>query len=68
MTIGIPTFLLLPYILVPLLIWSMTWKGLALWAAGKRREKAWFICVVSDKHNRNTGDNLFADQKTKGSA
>jgi Family of unknown function (DUF5652) len=45
MTIGMFTFLLLPYILIPLLIWVMTWKGLALWAAGKRREKAWFIAL-----------------------
>jgi hypothetical protein len=23
----------------------MTWKGLALWAAGKRKEKTWFIVL-----------------------
>jgi hypothetical protein len=45
MTIGLISYLLLPYVLVPLLIWSMTWKGLALWAAGKRKEKAWFIVL-----------------------
>jgi hypothetical protein len=40
------TFLLLPwFILVPLIIWSMVWKGLALWTAGTRKEKVWFIVL-----------------------
>jgi len=45
MMLGIWSFLVLPYIFIPLLIWSMTWKGLALWAAGKRKEKTWFIVL-----------------------
>ncbi len=34
--------LLLPAIAL-LIIWSITWKGLALWRAAERREKLWFI-------------------------
>jgi len=28
--------------MVPLLLWSLTWKGIALWYAAKRDEKVWF--------------------------
>jgi methionyl-tRNA synthetase len=38
-------FLLQPYILLPLIIWSLFWKGLALWKAGTRKEKIWFIVL-----------------------
>jgi len=31
------------HILIPLFIWSLFWKGLALWTAGTRKEKNWFI-------------------------
>jgi methionyl-tRNA synthetase len=39
-------FLLQPYILLPLIIWSLFWKGLALWKAGTRKEKIWFIILL----------------------
>ena len=26
-------------------VWSAFWKGWALWVAGKRREKIWFIVL-----------------------
>ena len=29
--------------MIPLLIWSAVWTGLALWHAAKRGEKWWFI-------------------------
>jgi methionyl-tRNA synthetase len=45
MVLGVWSLITLPHILIPLLIWSMTWKGLALWAAGKRKEKTWFIVL-----------------------
>jgi len=35
-----------PYILIPILIWSLFWKGLALWTAGRRKEKIWFIVLL----------------------
>lgn len=29
-----------------LLIWSIFWKGIALWFAAKRTEKVWFIAFM----------------------
>ena len=29
-----------------LAVWSLIWKGLALWHAGGRRQKAWFIVLL----------------------
>ena len=33
------------YVIIPLMIWSTIWKGRALWEAGTRKEKKWFICI-----------------------
>lgn len=30
----------------PLALWSLVWTGLALWHAGKRGEKWWFILFL----------------------
>lgn len=35
--------LLNPIVLAVLMIWSMFWMGLALWRAGTRKEKIWFL-------------------------
>jgi len=35
-----------PYILVPLLLWSLVWKGLALWRAAHLNQKIWYICIL----------------------
>jgi heme/copper-type cytochrome/quinol oxidase subunit 2 len=32
-----------PFFIVPLMLWSVVWTGLALWNAAKRNEKWWFI-------------------------
>lgn len=32
--------------LVPLMVWSMIWTGLALWHAARRQEKGWFIVFL----------------------
>lgn len=32
--------------LIPLLIWSAIWKGLALWRAARNDSKAWFIVML----------------------
>lgn len=32
--------------IVPLLVWSLIWKGLALWHAARREEKVWFIVLL----------------------
>ncbi|MBI2610204.1 hypothetical protein HYW53_03465 [Candidatus Giovannonibacteria bacterium] len=28
------------------IIWSFIWKGLALWRAARRGEKAWFVALL----------------------
>jgi methionyl-tRNA synthetase len=32
--------------IIPLLLWSLVWKGMALWHAGRRDEKPWFILLL----------------------
>jgi hypothetical protein len=32
--------------LVVLALWSVTWKGLALWKAARRNEKWWFVPLL----------------------
>ena len=32
--------------LVILLVWSLVWKGLALWRAAKRGDKIWFVVLL----------------------
>lgn len=34
-----------PYFLVPLVLWSSTWKGLGLWRAAMRKDKLFFITI-----------------------
>ncbi|MEI8143576.1 MAG: DUF5652 family protein [Candidatus Berkelbacteria bacterium] len=29
-----------------LVIWTLVWKGLALWRAARRNENAWFIALL----------------------
>jgi hypothetical protein len=36
---GTPTF-------VALVLWSTIWKGLALWRAAKKDNKAWFVVLL----------------------
>jgi methionyl-tRNA synthetase len=38
-----PTQLL---VIVLLSIWSLIWKGIALWKAAKHRQMAWFVCLL----------------------
>lgn len=45
MGIGILEILLQPQVLIPLLVWSMFWKCWALWVAGTRKEKMWFVVL-----------------------
>lgn len=33
----------MPLFVVPLVIWSAVWTGLALWHAARRNEKGWFV-------------------------
>jgi len=32
--------------LIIMLIWSLIWKGLALWRAARRKESAWFVVLL----------------------
>jgi methionyl-tRNA synthetase len=33
-------------VLIILVIWSIIWKGLALWKSAQRQEKIWFIIFL----------------------
>ena len=35
-----------PEIVLMLTIWILVWKGLALWKAAQRQEKAWFVVLL----------------------
>lgn len=32
--------------MIPTILWSSVWKGLALWHAARRNEKWWFIALL----------------------
>lgn len=34
------------WIIIPLVVWSLVWKGLALWTAARRGEKWWFVAFM----------------------
>ncbi len=34
---------LLYYWLIPLIVWSITWKAFALWKAARNRQLGWFL-------------------------
>ena len=34
------------YWFTALIIWSLIWKGLALWRAARREEKTWFVVLL----------------------
>ena len=33
-------------LLLPILIWSLFWKGCALWIASKENKKGWFFAIL----------------------
>lgn len=35
-----------PFLWAALLIWSLVWKGFALWKAAERSQKYWFIALL----------------------
>jgi hypothetical protein len=35
-----------PLILAPLLIWTLVWKGMALWKAGRNNQPYWFVALL----------------------
>jgi methionyl-tRNA synthetase len=38
--------LAMPFVLFALVAWSVIWKGLALWRAGRKEHLAWFIVLL----------------------
>ncbi|KKU52684.1 MAG: hypothetical protein A3H69_02420 [Candidatus Sungbacteria bacterium RIFCSPLOWO2_02_FULL_47_9] len=35
-----------PWILILLILWTVPWKGVALWTAARREEKWWFAVLL----------------------
>lgn len=35
-----------PWVILIVLIWTVTWTGYALWTAARRGEKWWFIALL----------------------
>lgn len=35
-----------PYLLLILFIWSLIWKGIALWRAANLKQRNWFIAIL----------------------
>ncbi len=35
-----------PFLLVLLMVWSLFWKGLALWHSAKRGQGWWFVALL----------------------
>ena len=43
----LPNVPLWVYYLLPLIVlWDLTWRGLAMWRAARRGEVAWFVCLI----------------------
>lgn len=35
-----------PYLLTVVLVWTLVWKGMALWTAAKADSKKWFVALL----------------------
>lgn len=35
-----------PRYLIPLLIWSLIWKGISLWKCGRNNQMKWFLVLL----------------------
>jgi Family of unknown function (DUF5652) len=35
-----------PMFFLAIIVWTLIWKGVALWKAGQRREKIWFTVLL----------------------
>ena len=42
----IPQFLQNPWLIVAFALWTIPWKGIALWKAARAESKAWFIALL----------------------
>lgn len=34
------------WIIIPFLVWTLAWKGAALWKAARNGHKAWFVILL----------------------
>jgi methionyl-tRNA synthetase len=34
------------WLLAIAIIWSLAWKGIALWKSARRNQLAWFVCLL----------------------
>ncbi len=34
------------WLYVPLIIWSLAWKGVALWKSAKNKQMVWFVIML----------------------
>jgi hypothetical protein len=35
-----------PLVILPFVVWSVIWKGMALWKAAKEDSKPWFVALL----------------------
>ena len=33
-------------LLIPLIVWSIIWKGLGLWYSARNKDKIWFVVIL----------------------
>lgn len=44
---GIPSLdIIPPWVLVALIVWTIPWKGLALWKSARNKQKIWFALLL----------------------
>jgi hypothetical protein len=36
----------LPFLIIPLAIWVIVWKGIALWKSARNNQMAWFVVLL----------------------
>lgn len=37
---------MISWLVLPLMIWSLFWKGLSLWHASRRGQEKWFVAIL----------------------
>ncbi|HRY36973.1 MAG TPA: DUF5652 family protein [Candidatus Magasanikbacteria bacterium] len=41
-----PNILSNPWVILAMLLWTIPWKGIALWKSARQNDKAWFIALL----------------------
>ncbi len=34
------------WLIIPLIVWTLAWKGVALWTSARRGQKGWFVAFL----------------------